>query len=126
MIRRPPRSTLFPYTTLFRSVLQGPFGSPLNEAYWEANNPLTLAEHPERLAGLKLYFDCGDHDRYGFEEGAQLLDRVLQGKGFPHEFVLRSGDHGWTYLRQYMKYALIFHWQCFDSGEHRSSGGAQR
>src|SRR5256884_3413499 len=28
MIRRPPRSTLFPYTTLFRSTLWGrPFGS---------------------------------------------------------------------------------------------------
>src|SRR2546422_2290612 len=26
MIRRPPRSTLFPYTTLFRSVLQGVAG----------------------------------------------------------------------------------------------------
>src|SRR2546427_6324523 len=25
MIRRPPRSTLFPYTTLFRSVGTGPF-----------------------------------------------------------------------------------------------------
>src|SRR5258707_10803899 len=24
MIRRPPRSTLFPYTTLFRSIIQGP------------------------------------------------------------------------------------------------------
>src|SRR5256885_9790171 len=24
MIRRPPRSTLFPYTTLFRSLLRGP------------------------------------------------------------------------------------------------------
>src|SRR3712207_8027355 len=24
MIRRPPRSTLFPYTTLFRSLYQGP------------------------------------------------------------------------------------------------------
>src|SRR2546429_919862 len=24
MIRRPPRSTLFPYTTLFRSVIHGP------------------------------------------------------------------------------------------------------
>src|SRR2546429_4438828 len=24
MIRRPPRSTLFPYTTLFRSTVQGP------------------------------------------------------------------------------------------------------
>src|SRR5256886_10244048 len=26
MIRRPPRSTLFPYTTLFRSLLHGPVG----------------------------------------------------------------------------------------------------
>src|SRR5258707_6852625 len=26
MIRRPPRSTLFPYTTLFRSALAGGFG----------------------------------------------------------------------------------------------------
>src|SRR3712207_7262653 len=26
MIRRPPRSTLFPYTTLFRSALGGPQG----------------------------------------------------------------------------------------------------
>src|SRR5256885_8145127 len=29
MIRRPPRSTLFPYTTLFRSVLSGSSGSSL-------------------------------------------------------------------------------------------------
>src|SRR3712207_8038389 len=29
MIRRPPRSTLFPYTTLFRSVLVGVFGDEL-------------------------------------------------------------------------------------------------
>src|ERR1041384_8734421 len=29
MIRRPPRSTLFPYTTLFRSLLQSPPGVPL-------------------------------------------------------------------------------------------------
>src|SRR3712207_8281502 len=27
MIRRPPRSTLFPYTTLFRSYLFGPIGA---------------------------------------------------------------------------------------------------
>src|SRR5256885_15635990 len=29
MIRRPPRSTLFPYTTLFRSVLFGPLLFPI-------------------------------------------------------------------------------------------------
>src|SRR2546428_4909704 len=29
MIRRPPRSTLFPYTTLFRSVVAAPRGTPV-------------------------------------------------------------------------------------------------
>src|SRR2546428_5571937 len=29
MIRRPPRSTLFPYTTLFRSILEKITGSPV-------------------------------------------------------------------------------------------------
>src|SRR3712207_7601574 len=31
MIRRPPRSTLFPYTTLFRSPRQGRQGLPAHE-----------------------------------------------------------------------------------------------
>src|SRR5579863_9718322 len=67
----------------YARVLQGPFGSPLNEAYFDAQNPLTLAQHPETFAGLKLYFDVGDHDRYGFEEGNELLDKVLTGEKFP-------------------------------------------
>src|SRR2546429_6285774 len=29
MIRRPPRSTLFPYPTLFRSALRGPMRNPV-------------------------------------------------------------------------------------------------
>lgn len=111
----------------YARVLQGPFGSPLNDSYWEENSPLTLAEHPERFAGLKLYFDCGDHDRYGFEEGAQLLDKVLISKGFPHEFALRSGDHGWAYLNLYMKYSLLFHWRWFKAAEnHRAASSATR
>ena len=51
----------------YARVLQGPFGSPLNTSYWDLNSPLTLAAHPERFSHLKLYFDCGDQDRYGFE-----------------------------------------------------------
>src|SRR3712207_8087670 len=47
MIRRPPRSTLFPYTTLFRSVLPkvvvAQVCSPLAEiAYAFANGAVTL------------------------------------------------------------------------------------
>jgi S-formylglutathione hydrolase FrmB len=93
----------------YARVLQEPFGSPLNESYWDVNNPLTLAEHPERFSHLALYFDCGDHDRYGFEEGADLLNRILSQKGFPHEYALRAGGHGWDYLHQYMPFSLEFH-----------------
>ncbi|MBI1941726.1 MAG: esterase family protein [Acidobacteria bacterium] len=97
----------------YARVLQGPFGSPLNGEYWEANSPLTLAEHSERFGGLRLYFDCGDRDRYGFEQGAQRLHQKLAAKGFPHDFALRPGDHGWSYLTQYMRYSLLFHWKWF-------------
>src|SRR2546421_6457798 len=34
MIRRPPRSTLFPYTTLFRSCADAPFERTVNGALW--------------------------------------------------------------------------------------------
>src|SRR2546427_4036110 len=38
MIRRPPRSTLFPYTTLFRSRAHGAMEKALDEA-WESRAP---------------------------------------------------------------------------------------
>src|SRR3712207_7441983 len=34
MIRRPPRSTLFPYTTLFRSEAEALFGGVLPDLNW--------------------------------------------------------------------------------------------
>lgn len=110
----------------YARVLQGPFGSPLNEAYFDTQNPLTLAEHPESFAGLKLYFDVGDHDRYGFEEGNELLDKILTDKRFPHTFALRPGGHGWSYLADYMKYDLQFHWQAFEAAEARTAANGRK
>ncbi len=110
----------------YARILAEPFGSPLNEAYWESNNPLTLAQDPSRFAGLKLYFDCGDHDRFGFEEGAAELDRILTRKNYPHEYALRSGGHGWSYLTQYMKYPLEFHWKNFQTAEGSTGEGTAR
>src|SRR3712207_8906851 len=57
MIRRPPRSTLFPYTTLFRSALV-----PAVEATAQLERPLhhggdttvTAGEEPLDLAGERL------------------------------------------------------------------------
>src|SRR2546423_10348345 len=51
MIRRPPRSTLFPYTTLFRSML---FSATLSHrvlelAYEHMNNPETVRIEPDKM-----------------------------------------------------------------------------
>lgn len=110
----------------YARILQEPFGSPLNEAYWEANSPLTLAAVPSRFASVKLYFDCGNQDRYGFEEGAKELDQTLSAKGFPHEFQMREGNHGWSYLTQYMKYPLVFHWNAFRAAQMAGDNSAKQ
>src|SRR2546422_4956802 len=40
MIRRPPRSTLFPYTTLFRSGwINQPMETPSSGKFWKPNSP---------------------------------------------------------------------------------------
>src|SRR3712207_7951539 len=48
MIRRPPRSTLFPYTTLFRSLHQ--------LTYKEATDPERLFAYCTRQAGHRDFF----------------------------------------------------------------------
>src|SRR5690348_1487713 len=69
MIRRPPRSTLFPYTTLFRSVATG---FPSHKRHANPNihfsQHFTLRSHVVRRAGsaaLDLaYTACGRMDAY--------------------------------------------------------------
>src|SRR2546422_4613998 len=54
MIRRPPRSTLFPYTTLFRSLGAGYGGSVLTvrmQAAAHARRPVLAGHANRRLAG---------------------------------------------------------------------------
>src|SRR3712207_8330360 len=53
MIRRPPRSTLFPYTTLFRSLVRHGDGRVLGQvAVAHKSNEITAA--PRLLAGRDL------------------------------------------------------------------------
>lgn len=109
----------------YARILEHSFGNPLNEAYWDANNPLELAKDPAKFAGLQIYFDCGTDDRYGFEHGAELLDEELNKNDVPHVFALRPGNHGWDYLHKYMKYSLMFHWRVFTGKQSVSTGPAQ-
>src|SRR2546430_11605749 len=70
MIRRPPRSTLFPYTTLFRSVQQNDVGNRLPAqhlqglcAIGDSHDPvlLLLEELAQHVPKLGVVFD--DRDR---------------------------------------------------------------
>src|SRR5438132_10145530 len=53
MLRRPPRSTLFPYTTLFRSQSAAKFCLVLAEQGFTTNLPLADLDRPENLIALK-------------------------------------------------------------------------
>src|SRR3712207_6946366 len=58
MIRRPPRSTLFPYTTLFRSDPQRAFVQvqvfPPDPQQFAAPEPRFERQEPQRPVGIRL------------------------------------------------------------------------
>src|SRR5712672_3927674 len=57
MIRRPPRSTLFPYTTLFRSKRIAPLVRHLQESGLERGVSFRSEEHTSELQSL-AYLVC--------------------------------------------------------------------
>src|SRR5258707_3324337 len=63
MIRRPPRSTLFPYTTLFRShfLLHAELGELLHAV--DLREPAHIVEQHVRLVALGLDQGGGEIDR---------------------------------------------------------------
>src|SRR3989440_3820589 len=58
MIRRPPRSTLFPYTTLFRSQSAHPVQMAVDVERRELDRPIETGIAPERAADVQP-----DHER---------------------------------------------------------------
>jgi S-formylglutathione hydrolase FrmB len=90
------------------------FGTPLDPAFWERNSPFTLARRARGLAGLRIYFDCGREDHYGFDAGAQRFHELLSQLGIPHEFHLYPGGHNWNYFAEHIDESLEFHWRAFD------------
>ncbi len=94
-------------------VLGGVFGSPPDPQFWGRNNPLLLARKAS-LARLKIYFDCGSEDGFGFYDGAKALDKVLAARRIPHEFHLYPGGHNWTYFLAHLPASLDFHSRAFE------------
>src|SRR3712207_7492055 len=78
MIRRPPRSTLFPYTTLFRSVFRPTTaGASSGGQFWQRS-------------GLIGNEQAGGVADWGLSYGAS---QVTGGVGGPDTRLSRSGEH---------------------------------
>jgi len=88
-------------------VLGEVFGTPPDEVFWQRNSPLTLARTAD-LKGLKIYFDCGDQDDYGFDSGAASLDRILSARHIPHAYHLYPGRHDPAYFAEHLPASLMF------------------
>lgn len=88
------------------------FGTPPDPALWRRNDPLALARNA-RLAGLKIYFDCGTEDDFGFFRGASVLDKILSTRKIPHEFHLYPGSHNWQYFASHLPAVFEFQSRAF-------------
>src|ERR1700676_4935368 len=103
-------------------VLGDAFGSPFDPSFWNQNDPATIG-HNANLAGLKIYFDCGSEDDYGFDSGAQALDKMLTSRHIPHQFHLYPGGHNWSYFAEHLRALLEFEFHAFGEAAHGRSVG---
>ena len=96
-------------------ILGEVYGSPPDRAFWDANNVFTYARQTPaaRLRQLKIYFDCGSEDEYGFDAGATALHKLLESRNIPHEYHLYPGGHGPLYLAEHIDASLEFHSKAF-------------
>jgi S-formylglutathione hydrolase FrmB len=114
LISKLPRAELGnPGEHALSMALGGAFGTPFDPTFWERNSPFTLVRNTPRPVGMKIYFDCGTEDEYGFNVGAQAFHDLLVSRGIGHEFHLYPGGHDEAYVAQHLPASLAFHSRAF-------------
>jgi S-formylglutathione hydrolase FrmB len=83
------------------------FGRPVDEAYWKANTPFVYAR-AANLKNLKIYFDCGDQDDFGFDAGTRQLDKLLTQRNVPHIAHIYPGRHNGEFVAAHIEESLTF------------------
>ena len=100
-------------------LLNNVFGPPFNRAYFDRNNVFYFARNDSApsLRQMKIYFNVGNNDDYGFEAGAQALDRLLKSRDIPHEFHIYPGGHSAEFVVRYFPDVIQFQWNAIGSGK---------
>jgi S-formylglutathione hydrolase FrmB len=95
------------------SMMGDVFGSPFNRAYFERNNVFYYARTApaSELKRMKIYFDVGNNDDYGFEQGAQKLHQLLDSRGIVNEFHIYSGRHDPQFVMRHFAEVMQFQWK---------------
>jgi S-formylglutathione hydrolase FrmB len=114
----PDFNTALPIVKAFFSLADAIYGVGLTGpkpdfSYWDVNNPLELAKDPVKLQGMKVYFDCGTEDNFGFYVGHKALDELFTKMKYSHTAGLYPGPHGWNFAKDHMQDSLLFHWHAF-------------
>jgi S-formylglutathione hydrolase FrmB len=98
------------------------FGEPADQSFFHANNPMDLADTNAAVlkkSAMKIYFDVGDQDRYGFTQPNKDFAERLTKAGVAHEFHVFPGGHGWEYMISVAQHSYGFLW-----GNFKTSGKA--
>jgi enterochelin esterase family protein len=117
------------YAQFLDRTIKRIFGDPPDEAFFQANNPLHLGvtnAAAVKKSGLKIYFDVGEQDRYGYQTSNKLLDERLTKAGVPHEFHVFPGNHGWEYMISVADHSYTFLWKNFKTDGKSSASGRAR
>jgi len=95
------------------SMLGDIFGSPFDQAYFERNNVFHYArtEPAPELKRMKIYFNVGSNDDYGFEQGAQKLHLLLDSRGIANEFHIYPGRHEPQFVVRHFGDVVQFQWK---------------
>jgi len=99
-----------------RQIIGRIFGDPPDEEYFRAANPVFVVEQnlaAIKKSGIKIYFDCGEQDRYGFQQPNKDFDEKLTKLGLTHEFHMYPGNHGWEYMISVADHSYTFLWKNF-------------
>ena len=100
------------------AMLGALYGNPVDLAFWNANSPFVLARRNKAaISRLKIYFDCGSEDHYGFDRGARALHGELDTLKVKHEFHIYPGGHGVEYYLTHVTASIEFHSRAFEDAK---------